>query len=211
MLFTLKYQLNSFDVYLTTPSLTITFQPNDPLIISFPPCYHVYFFNHSSSDKFMFKDLMCILSEFNYILIWNIFNPETACTMSEICLYMWVERAFTVGLKKTIMWTVCIFFSASIVMHDFNLNAWEVEAGKPLWVGDAPGLHGKFQNSQGYIERTCLKTKQNRQNKTRQNKNPNPNQTKIKKRKTTFKFSPFRIGSKVSYPVYLTSNKAPWL
>lgn len=196
MLFTLKYQLNSFDVYLTTPSLTITFQANDPLIISsFPPCYHVYFFNHSSRDKFMFKDLMCILSEFNYVLIWNIFNPETACAMSEICLHMWIERAFTVGLKKTIMWTVCIFFSASMIMHDFNLSAWEEEAGKPLWVGDPPGLHGKFQNSQSYIRKNLSqsKTKQTKQNKTEQKFKPKPNnnQTKIRKRKTNFQVFSF--------------------
>lgn len=207
MLFTLKYHLNIFDVYLTMPSLTVTFQPNDPLIIaSFPPCYHVYFFNHSSSDKLMFKDLMLILSEFNYILLWNIFNPEPACAMSEICLHTWVERTFTVGLKQTIMWAVCIFFSASTVIHVFNPNAWEVEAGKLLWVWGPPDLHSKLP------EQPRLYRKNLSQNKTRQNKKPTPkpnnNQIKIKKQKNNFKLSSFRIGSKGSYPAYLTSNKA---
>ena len=41
-----------------------------------------------------------------------------------------------------------------------------------FWGWGQPGLHSEFQGSQGYIEKPCLRTKQNKtkQNKTKQNK-----------------------------------------
>jgi hypothetical protein len=45
------------------------------------------------------------------------------------------------------------------VVHAFNLNPWEAEAGKFLWVQGYPGLHRMFQVSQGYIKKPCSKNK----------------------------------------------------
>lgn len=36
---------------------------------------------------------------------------------------------------------------------------WEEEAGGFLGVGEHPGLYTEFQDSQGYVERFCLKNK----------------------------------------------------
>jgi hypothetical protein len=57
------------------------------------------------------------------------------------------------------------------VAHAFNPNTWEADAGG-FWVQGQPGLQSEFQDSQGYTEKPCLKTKQNKtkQNKTKQNK-----------------------------------------
>jgi hypothetical protein len=46
-----------------------------------------------------------------------------------------------------------------------------------------PGIQSEFQDSQDYIVRSCLKTKQNKQNKTKQN----DNNDKVKTNKQTNK------------------------
>jgi hypothetical protein len=43
-----------------------------------------------------------------------------------------------------------------MVAHAFNLNTQEAEAGR-LGVQGQPGLQSKFQNSQGYTEKPCLR------------------------------------------------------
>ena len=43
------------------------------------------------------------------------------------------------------------------MVHAFNPNTYEAEVGGFLWVRGQPGLHSKFQNSQDYIEKPCLK------------------------------------------------------
>jgi hypothetical protein len=44
-----------------------------------------------------------------------------------------------------------------VVAHAFKSH-WEAEAGGFLSSGQ-PGLQGEFQDSQGYIEKPCLKNK----------------------------------------------------
>jgi hypothetical protein len=45
----------------------------------------------------------------------------------------------------------------AVVAHAFNLSTWEAEVSGSLWVQGQPGLHIKFQNSQGYyIEKPWL-------------------------------------------------------
>ena len=39
----------------------------------------------------------------------------------------------------------------------FNPSTWEAEIGGSLWVWGQPGLQSKFQDSQGYTEKPCLK------------------------------------------------------
>ena len=39
----------------------------------------------------------------------------------------------------------------------FNPSSQEAEAGRSLWVWGHPGLHSVFQDSQGSVERPCLK------------------------------------------------------
>jgi hypothetical protein len=53
-----------------------------------------------------------------------------------------------------------------------------------FWVGGQPALQSEFQDSQGYREKPCLETEQNKtkQNKTKQNKTKQ-NKTKQKKTK----------------------------
>jgi hypothetical protein len=47
------------------------------------------------------------------------------------------------------------------VAHTFNPGTWEAEAGRALWVQGHPILQSEFQESQGYIEKPCVKkTKQ---------------------------------------------------
>lgn len=46
-----------------------------------------------------------------------------------------------------------------VVVHSLNPRTWKAEIGESLWVRDHPGLHSKFQDSQGYIVRLCLKKK----------------------------------------------------
>ena len=57
--------------------------------------------------------------------------------------------------------------SRAVVAHTFNPSTWEAEAGRFLSRGQ-PGLQSKFQDSQGYTEKSCLeKQKQtNSNNKT---------------------------------------------
>lgn len=43
------------------------------------------------------------------------------------------------------------------MVYIFNPSTWETEAGWFLWVHGHAGLHNKFQASQGYIIRPCLK------------------------------------------------------
>jgi hypothetical protein len=52
-----------------------------------------------------------------------------------------------------------------VVAHAFNPSTWEAEAGR--FLSSKPGLQSEFQDSQGYTEKPCLKTKQN---KTKQKK-----------------------------------------
>ena len=53
--------------------------------------------------------------------------------------------------------------------HTFNQNILEVEAGR-LWVRGQSGLQSKFQDSQGYSEKPCLKTKTKKQKQKQTNK-----------------------------------------
>jgi hypothetical protein len=57
------------------------------------------------------------------------------------------------------------------VAHAFNPSTREAEAGGFLSRGQS-GLQSEFQDNQGYTEKPCLETKQNKtkQNKTKQNK-----------------------------------------
>jgi hypothetical protein len=57
-----------------------------------------------------------------------------------------------------------------MVAHTFNPSTREAEGGRFLSSRPA-GLQSEFQDSQGYTEKPCLETKQNKtkQNKTKQN------------------------------------------
>ena len=55
---------------------------------------------------------------------------------------------------------------AHVVAYSFNLNILEVEVGEFLWVQGQFGLHSKFQDSQGYLERPIfLKSKERKEKK----------------------------------------------
>lgn len=53
-------------------------------------------------------------------------------------------------------------YKQGMVVHTSNLSTWEVEAGRSLWVGGQSGLYSKFENSENYIQKHCLKTKQSK-------------------------------------------------
>jgi hypothetical protein len=44
-------------------------------------------------------------------------------------------------------------------MQDFSPSTWNKVAGSLLWIWDHPALHSEFQDSQGYVERPCLKNR----------------------------------------------------
>jgi hypothetical protein len=44
-----------------------------------------------------------------------------------------------------------------VVVHVFNPNIWEAEAGG--FLSSRPSLQSEFQDSQGYTEKPCLKKK----------------------------------------------------
>ena len=52
-----------------------------------------------------------------------------------------------------------------VVVHTFNPNAQEAEAGRTLWVWGQPSLHSKFQHSQDYIEKPSLEKPKTQNNK----------------------------------------------
>jgi len=52
--------------------------------------------------------------------------------------------------------------SQAVVAHTFNPRTQGAEAGRALWVQGQPGLQSKFQDSQGYTEKPCLKPKPKR-------------------------------------------------
>jgi hypothetical protein len=52
-----------------------------------------------------------------------------------------------------------------VVAHTFNPNTQEAEAGGFLSSRPVRGLQSKFQDSQGYTEKPCLKKKQQQQQK----------------------------------------------
>lgn len=43
------------------------------------------------------------------------------------------------------------------MVHGFHPSTWETKAGKSLWLPDQLGLYNKFQVSQDYTERPCLR------------------------------------------------------
>lgn len=45
------------------------------------------------------------------------------------------------------------------MVNAFNLRTQEAETLGPLWFWGKSGLYNKFQDSQSYIERSCLKRK----------------------------------------------------
>jgi hypothetical protein len=49
-----------------------------------------------------------------------------------------------------------------VVAHAFNSSTWEAEAGG---FRGQPGLQSEFQDSQGYIEKPCLKKKKKKKKK----------------------------------------------
>lgn len=50
-----------------------------------------------------------------------------------------------------------ILLKLSVVVHSVDLSTQVAEAGGCLCVQGQPCLHGTFQNSLGYVERSCLK------------------------------------------------------
>jgi hypothetical protein len=65
-----------------------------------------------------------------------------------------------------------VYVCWAMVAHAFNPSTWDAETGGylRLWVQGQTGLQSEFQDSQGYTEKPCVKTKQNKTNKTKQNK-----------------------------------------
>lgn len=53
------------------------------------------------------------------------------------------------------------------VAHTFDPGSQEAEAGGFLCVLGHPGLHSKFQKSQNYTEKPCVKNKPQQQNKNK--------------------------------------------
>jgi hypothetical protein len=45
-----------------------------------------------------------------------------------------------------------------MAVHTFNTSTREAEAGESLEVEGQPGLQSKFQNTQGYKKKPCLKS-----------------------------------------------------
>jgi hypothetical protein len=45
----------------------------------------------------------------------------------------------------------------AVMMYIFNPSTWEAEVGRYLWIRGHPDLQSKFQKSQGYPEKPCLK------------------------------------------------------
>jgi len=43
-----------------------------------------------------------------------------------------------------------------VVAHTFSPNTWEADAGWAMWVWGQHGLQSELQDSQGYIDRSCL-------------------------------------------------------
>jgi hypothetical protein len=50
----------------------------------------------------------------------------------------------------------------AVVAPAFNPSTWERQRQEDLRVPGQPGLQSEFQDSQGYTEKTCLETKQNK-------------------------------------------------
>jgi hypothetical protein len=62
----------------------------------------------------------------------------------------------------------------SVVAHAFNPSTWEAEAGG--FLSSRPAWSTKFQDSQGYTEKSCLE----KQNKTKQQQQkPNQNKKRV--------------------------------
>jgi hypothetical protein len=53
------------------------------------------------------------------------------------------------------------------VAHASNASTLEADAGGSVGVLGQPGLHSEFQDSQGYIERLCLKNNKMKQNQSK--------------------------------------------
>ena len=53
----------------------------------------------------------------------------------------------------------------AVVSCAFNASTWEAEAGWCQWVGVQPGLQNKFQDSQRYTKKPCLKKQTNTTNR----------------------------------------------
>ena len=49
-----------------------------------------------------------------------------------------------------------------MVAHSFNPIIWKAEAGRSLGVWSQTGLHSKFQESQNYVQKPCLKKNKNK-------------------------------------------------
>ena len=57
--------------------------------------------------------------------------------------------------------------SCMVVVHSFNHNTWDTEAGRSLQVQGQPGLQSESQDSQDYTQRNPVS-----QNKTKSQQNP---------------------------------------
>jgi hypothetical protein len=65
-----------------------------------------------------------------------------------------------------------------VVAHAFNPSTWEAESG-----GFLPGLQSEFQDSQGYIEKPCLKNKNQQTNKKQKGNKKQKTKNKQTKKK----------------------------
>jgi len=68
-----------------------------------------------------------------------------------------------------------IAINHSVVAHTFNPRTGETKAGGSLWVRGQPDLQSKFQDSQGYTDKSYLEQPKHNQ-PTNQPTNPQTNQ-----------------------------------
>lgn len=76
-----------------------------------------------------------------------------------------------------------------MVVHTFHPSTWEAEAGRSPWVRGQPGPQIKFQDSQGYTAKSCLK---NKPKQTKENKQTNK-KTETNKQKQNEYFSKLKF------------------
>ena len=83
-----------------------------------------------------------------------------------MAMIIFLSGDFSKGSSQIPLWDGFFFFffyfQDRISHCSLNSNTWETEAGEDLWIGGQPGLHSKFQASQGYIKTTSIKNKRER-------------------------------------------------
>ena len=122
------------------------------------PNWYIVYFSYDFSHVAFFCYWLCTHTHTHTPIVYSHQNAKhsylTRDPVRKRFETVWaVQRSTTQPRRvKMCLWQFCTDDGQAVV-HTFNASTQEAQAGRSQWVQVQPGLHSKFQDSQGYTKK----------------------------------------------------------